>query len=113
VPLVNVPLFGEQMIALYLLFLAPDELAALLGFFDPRRWFSRRGEELQPLRSMVGASSSLPSTRPIQRTASARLSDVPHHGPPARQGLHGRVKRVIIAAWEGYWASSSARLPCS
>ena len=28
-PLVNVPLFGEQMTALYLLFLAPDELDRL------------------------------------------------------------------------------------
>jgi Vitamin K-dependent gamma-carboxylase len=49
VPLVNVPLFGEQMTALYLVFLAPDELAAVLGFFDPRRWFSRRSKELRAL----------------------------------------------------------------
>ena len=45
-PVVNVPLFGEQMTALYLVFLAPDELAALLGFFDPRRWFSRSGQRV-------------------------------------------------------------------
>ncbi|WP_337173150.1 HTTM domain-containing protein [Paludisphaera sp.] len=44
VPLVNVPLFGEQMTALYLLFLAPDELSALGRFLTaPARWF-RRGE---------------------------------------------------------------------
>jgi hypothetical protein len=49
VPLVNVPLFGEQMTALYLLFLTSDEYIALLGFFDPRRWFSRRGTELHAL----------------------------------------------------------------
>jgi hypothetical protein len=44
VPMVNVPLFGEQMTALYLLFLAPDELSALGRFLTaPARWF-RRGE---------------------------------------------------------------------
>jgi hypothetical protein len=41
VPLVNVPLFGEQMTALYLLFLAPDELSALLRFFNPLAWLGR------------------------------------------------------------------------
>ena len=44
VPLVNVPLFGEQMTALYILFLDPDELSALGRFLTaPARWF-RRGE---------------------------------------------------------------------
>lgn len=39
-PMVNVPLFGEQMTALYLLFLAPDELSALGRFLTaPTRWF--------------------------------------------------------------------------
>jgi hypothetical protein len=42
VPLVNVPLFGEQMTALYLLFLAPDELSALLRFVNPLAWFGSR-----------------------------------------------------------------------
>jgi hypothetical protein len=41
-PLVNVPLFGEQMTAFYLLFLEPDELNHLLGLFDPRAWLGRR-----------------------------------------------------------------------
>lgn len=42
VPLVNVPLFGEQMTALYLLFLAPDELSALGRFLTaPARWLRR------------------------------------------------------------------------
>lgn len=43
VPMVNVPLFGEQMTALYLLFLAPDEFSSLGRFLTaPARWFSRR-----------------------------------------------------------------------
>lgn len=41
-PMVNVPLFGEQMIAFYILFLAPDELAALGSIFRPSRWFGRK-----------------------------------------------------------------------
>jgi hypothetical protein len=47
IPLVNVPLFGEQMTALYLLFLAPDELAALLRFVNPLAWFDRTGNWAQ------------------------------------------------------------------
>lgn len=40
IPMVNVPLFGEQMTALYLLFLAPDEFSALGRFLTaPARWF--------------------------------------------------------------------------
>jgi hypothetical protein len=41
-PVVNVPLFGEQMTAMYLLFLDPDELDALGRFFDLRTWFRGR-----------------------------------------------------------------------
>jgi HTTM domain len=44
-PLVNVPLFGEQMTAFYLLFLEPDELDHLLGLLDPRAWLGRRRKE--------------------------------------------------------------------
>jgi len=66
VPLVNVPLFGEQMTALYLLFLAPDELAALLGFFDPRRWFSRRGEELQALTARLDPACAFDGWRQLE-----------------------------------------------
>jgi hypothetical protein len=42
VPLINVPLFGEQMTATYLLFLDPDELDGLFRALDPRRCFGRR-----------------------------------------------------------------------
>lgn len=40
-PMVNVPLFGEQMTALYILFLAPDELSALGAIFRPSHWLGR------------------------------------------------------------------------
>jgi hypothetical protein len=66
VPLVNVPLFGEQMTALYLLFLAPDELAALLGFFDLRRWFSRRGDELQALTARLDPACAFDGWRQLE-----------------------------------------------
>lgn len=39
---VNIPIFGELMVASYLLFLSPEELQALLGFFDARRLFARQ-----------------------------------------------------------------------
>jgi hypothetical protein len=39
--LVNIPIFGELMTACYLLFLAPDELDALLRRLNPMRWFDR------------------------------------------------------------------------
>jgi len=44
-PIVNVPLFGEQMVALYLVFLDPDELAAFLAFFRPSTWLGRKRPE--------------------------------------------------------------------
>jgi hypothetical protein len=40
-PIVNVPLFGEQMVALYLVFLDPDELSGFLAFFRPSTWLGR------------------------------------------------------------------------
>ena len=42
-PILNMPGFGEVMIATYLTFLAPDELDALLRFLDPRPWLARLG----------------------------------------------------------------------
>ncbi len=36
-PILNVPGFGEILVATYMTFLAPDELDALLRFLDPRR----------------------------------------------------------------------------
>ncbi|WP_165222369.1 HTTM domain-containing protein [Aquisphaera insulae] len=60
VPLVNVPLFGEQMTALYLVFLAPDELSALLRTIDPRRWLSRTGPGWNALSSRLDPAGALP-----------------------------------------------------
>ena len=45
-PILNVPGFGEILIATYMTFLAPDELDALLRFLDPRRWLARLGLRL-------------------------------------------------------------------
>jgi Vitamin K-dependent gamma-carboxylase len=42
-PIINVPGFGEVMIATYLTFLAPDELDAILRLLDPRAWLARFG----------------------------------------------------------------------
>jgi hypothetical protein len=58
VPLVNAPLFGEQMVALYLIFLAPDELFALGRFLDPRTWFKRG-----PSRAYTATSRPDPASR--------------------------------------------------
>lgn len=64
VPLVNVPLFGEQMTALYLLFLAPDELDHLLRFLDPRAWLARkRGQWAAIPSSFRPAPAGLPKIR--------------------------------------------------
>jgi Vitamin K-dependent gamma-carboxylase len=42
-PILNIPAFGETMIATYLTFLAPDELDAFLRSLDPRAWLARLG----------------------------------------------------------------------
>jgi hypothetical protein len=45
-PIINVPGFGEVMIATYLTFLAPDELDAVIRFLDPRTYLARLGLRL-------------------------------------------------------------------
>jgi hypothetical protein len=42
-PILNIAGFGETLIATYLVFLAPDEINALIGFLDPRGWLARLG----------------------------------------------------------------------
>jgi Vitamin K-dependent gamma-carboxylase len=60
VPIVNVPLFGEQMAALYLLFLLPDELERLIGLLDPRAWFGRRRSEWDAFSARRNPVPSIP-----------------------------------------------------
>ena len=64
-PMVNVPLFGEQMTALYLLFLDPDELSALGRFLSSpfRRLAGRAG---------ASASASPRGWRQLELAFSAR-----------------------------------------
>jgi hypothetical protein len=42
-PMLNVPGFGEAMTATYLVFLAPDEINAVIRCLDPRAWLARLG----------------------------------------------------------------------
>ena len=59
VPLVNAPLFGEQMTALYLLFLDRDELDALGRCLNPFAWFGRRSRTELDLASRRDGPSGL------------------------------------------------------
>jgi hypothetical protein len=56
-PIVNVPLFGEQIVALYLLFVDADEFDALRSAFFWRKWFRDR---VQP-GHLIGARQDSPS----------------------------------------------------
>jgi hypothetical protein len=51
---VNVPIFGEVMTASYLVFLAPDELDALLRFVNPLTWLRRTSQAGEPKARIVG-----------------------------------------------------------
>ncbi|QEH33557.1 Vitamin K-dependent gamma-carboxylase [Aquisphaera giovannonii] len=65
-PMVNVPLFGEQMVAVYLVFLAPDELASLLQVLDPRAWLRRRRQEWDALSARLDPAGALPGWRQLE-----------------------------------------------
>lgn len=65
-PMVNVPLFGEQMTAFYLLFLDPDELASLGAFFRPSRWFGRRAPAAADAEARVDGGSSARGWRQLE-----------------------------------------------
>jgi hypothetical protein len=56
---VNIPIFGELMIAGYLTFLTPEELDALLHAIDPRRLFARRHRQPPVIPGRVDARSIL------------------------------------------------------
>src|SRR5271157_3354838 len=66
VPLVNVPLFGEQMTSLYLLFLAPDELESLLRRLNPWAWFRRQDVGLRALSARLDPSSATAAWRQLE-----------------------------------------------
>jgi hypothetical protein len=66
VPLVNVPLFGEQMTALYLLFLDPDELFALLRCFNPRSWIGRLDKTAQEGAALLASSRNANGWRQLE-----------------------------------------------
>ncbi len=65
-PILNVPGFGEVMIATYLTFLAPDELQALLHRLDPRAMLARLGSLVSPANLWpAGRRVSLPALQKL------------------------------------------------
>lgn len=66
-PVLNVPGFGEAMIASYLTFLAPDELYALMGRLDPRGALARLGSVFPPANLWpAGRQVSLPALERLE-----------------------------------------------
>jgi hypothetical protein len=65
-PLVNVPGFGETMIATYLTFLAPDELDGLLRTLDPRARLAQLGIRL-PAWSLWERASRAPAVSGVHQ----------------------------------------------
>jgi hypothetical protein len=65
-PIINVPGFGEVMIATYLTFLAPDELQSLLRWLDPRAVLAR-------IRSLFSAANLWPAGRRVSIPALQKL----------------------------------------
>jgi hypothetical protein len=66
-PIVNVPLFGEQMVALYIVFLDPDELAALIAFFRPSTWLGREKAKMSlVIPGRVDGAHGLPAWKQLE-----------------------------------------------
>ncbi len=66
-PIINVPGFGEVMIATYITFLAPDELQAILRRLDPRGALVRMGALLAPGNFWpTGRQVSLPALQKLE-----------------------------------------------
>jgi hypothetical protein len=66
-PVLNVPGFGEIMIATYLTFLAPDELDGLLRALDPRPRLARLGLRLPaPFWTGPGRTAPLPGAYQLE-----------------------------------------------
>ena len=72
-PVLNIPGFGEAMVATYLTFLAPDELNALLRRLDPRAALAR-------LASVFSLANFWPAGRQVSIPAPAKT------GVPTRAG---------------------------
>jgi hypothetical protein len=81
---VNIPIFGEVMIAGYIAFLTPEELSAALRFFDPRNWIGGRKPDqartpvavpgrVDPGSSLLGPHRVEPS--PVSRTTDDESDD--------------------------------------
>jgi Vitamin K-dependent gamma-carboxylase len=56
--MLNIAAFGETMMAVYLTFLAPDELDSLIGALDPRAWLARMGVRMPSLLGWRSARSN-------------------------------------------------------
>ena len=54
---VNIPIFGELMVAGYLAFLTPEELDGLLRALDPRSWLGRKRQASSVIPGRVDAPS--------------------------------------------------------
>jgi hypothetical protein len=67
-PILNIPAFGEVMTAVYLTFLAPDELDALLRFLDPRTRMARLGLGFngRALWSRAGRTAAVPGYQQLE-----------------------------------------------
>jgi Vitamin K-dependent gamma-carboxylase len=68
----NIAGFGETMMAMYLTFLAPDELDALLRWLDPRAAFARVASLLNPANLWpLGRQVSLPALQKLEFPSTA------------------------------------------
>jgi hypothetical protein len=67
-PILNVPGFGETMIATYITFLAPDELDAVLRLLGPRAWLARLGLRIPaaPLWRSTPSATALSRTHQLE-----------------------------------------------
>jgi hypothetical protein len=86
---VNVPIFGEVMTACYLVFLAPDEIDALLRRLNPCSWFRRTSPSRAPLATIPGRVDSPSGVAGPHQPARQRDREVAAIGASHRD-LNGR-----------------------
>ena len=75
-PLVNVPLFGEQMTSLYILFLAPDELSAVLSIFRPSYWLGGQATDAAVVTGRIDPAHGLRGWRQLELAFDAEAARV-------------------------------------